>query len=210
MKSRSRRLLSPAFTAALGYAAELHADQPRKGPVAIPYVGHLLGVASLVLEHGGSETQAIAALLHDALEDRPRNGRTAREITEQFGPHVLRIVAACTDSVGANDPRDASTWRARKQRYVAHIAHMADDAALVSLADKLHNARKIALDLREQGESVWDRFTATKDDTLWYYRSVAGAFRLRLPDHVLTGELERTVREMHRSGERTVVRKRHR
>jgi (p)ppGpp synthase/HD superfamily hydrolase len=210
MKPRRRRLLSPAFTVALGYAAELHADQPRKGPVAIPYVGHLLGVASLVLEHGGSETQAIAALLHDALEDRPRNGRTEREIAERFGPDVLRIVAACTDSVGANDPRDASTWRARKQHYVAHIAHMADDAALVSLADKLHNARKIALDLREQGESVWDRFKATRDDTLWYYHSVAGAFRLRLPDHVLTGELERTVREMRRSGERPVVPKNHR
>ena len=94
---RRRRLLSRRFTDALAYAAELHADQQRKGPGDIPYIGHLLGVASLVLEHGGGEIEAIAALLHDALEDRPR---------------------------------DASTWHARKRRYVAHVADMFDDAAL--------------------------------------------------------------------------------
>jgi len=196
MNSPERRLLSPTFTDALEYAAELHTDQERKGPPGIPYVGHLLGVASLVLEHGGTETQAIAALLHDALEDRPRDGRTEREIIERFGPEVLRIVEACTDSVDPDDPRDASTWHARKQRYVDHVAQMPDDAALVSLADKLHNARKIVLDLREEGESVWGRFKATKDDTLWYYRSLATAFRARLSDHVLAEELESTVREM--------------
>lgn len=196
MNLPERRLLSPTFTDALEYAAELHTDQERKGPPGIPYVGHLLGVASLVLEHGGTETQAIAALLHDALEDRPRDGRTEREIIERFGPEVLRIVEACTDSVDPDDPRDASTWHARKQRYVDHVAQMPDDAALVSLADKLHNARKIVLDLREEGESVWGRFKATKDDTLWYYRSLATAFRARLSDHVLAEELESTVREM--------------
>ena len=191
-----RRLLSPAFTRALEYAAELHADHERKGPSGIPYLGHLLGVASLVLEHGGTETQAIAALLHDALEDRPHDGRTEREIGERFGPEVLRMVQACTDSTGPDDPRDASTWHARKQRYVGHVAQMPDDAALVSLADKLHNARKIVLDLREVGESVWARFKVGKDDTLWYYDALAKAFRARLPGNVLAEELERTVREM--------------
>jgi (p)ppGpp synthase/HD superfamily hydrolase len=196
------RLLSRRFTEALAYAAELHVDQRRKGPGGIPYIGHLLGVASLVLEHGGTETQAIAALLHDAIEDRPREGRTEREIANRFGPDVLRIVQACTDSVDPNDPRDASTWKARKQQYVAHIKHMDDDAALVSLADKLHNARKIVLDLREAGERVWNRFTATKNQTLWYYRALAAAFRSRLPVHVLALELERTVDEMHALGAR--------
>ena len=199
--SPERRLLSPTFTQALEYAAELHADQKRKGSAPIPYVGHLLGVASLVLEHGGTETQAIAALLHDALEDRPHDGRTEREIADRFGPEVLRIVQACTDSVGPDDPRDASTWHARKRQYVAHVAVMADDAALVSLADKLHNARKILLDLREVGDSVWGRFKATKDETLWYYRELATAFRARLPGHVLAEELERTVEEMQRVSE---------
>ena len=199
--SPERRLLSPTFTQALEYAAELHADQKRKGSAPIPYVGHLLGVASLVLEHGGTETEAIAALLHDALEDRPHDGRTEREIADRFGPEVLRIVQACTDSVGPDDPRDASTWHARKRQYVAHVAVMADDAALVSLADKLHNARKILLDLREVGDSVWGRFKATKDETLWYYRELATAFRARLPGHVLAEELERTVEEMQRVSE---------
>ena len=194
--SPTRRLLSPAFTAALEYAAELHADQQRKGTAPIPYVGHLLGVASLVLEHGGTETQAIAALLHDALEDRPHDGRTEREIAERFGPEVLRIVQACTDSIDPDDPRDASTWHARKQQYVAHIAHMDAEAALVSLADKLHNARKIVLDLRTDGERVWGWFKASKQDTRWYYDALAKAFRARLPGHVLAEELERTVREM--------------
>ena len=199
--SPERRLLSPTFTKALEYAAELHADQKRKGTAPIPYVGHLLGVASLVLEHGGTETEAIAALLHDALEDRPHDGRTEREIADRFGPEVLRIVQACTDSVGPDDPRDASTWHARKRQYVAHVAVMADDAALVSLADKLHNARKILLDLREVGDSVWGRFKATKDDTLWYYEKLAEAFQNRLPGHVLAEELERTVEEMQRVSE---------
>jgi GTP pyrophosphokinase len=197
---RRRRLLSPRFTEALTYAAELHADQQRKGPDRLPYIGHLLGVASLVLEHGGVETQAIAALLHDAIEDRPHDGRTEREIAERFGPEVLAIVQALTDSTDPDDPRDASTWHTRKQQYVAHVATMSDDAVLVSLADKLHNARKIVLDLREQGASVWGRFKATKDDTLWYYRELVTAFRSRLPGHVLAEELERTVAEMHESG----------
>ncbi len=149
-----------------------------------------------MLEHGGTETQAIAALLHDALEDRPHDGRTEREIAERFGPEVLRVVQACTDNLDPDDPRDASTWHARKRQYLVHVADMSDDIALVSLADKLHNGRKIALDLREQGETVWARFKAGKADTLWYYRALAEAFRARLPHHVLTEELERTVQEM--------------
>ena len=198
MKPRRRRLLSPTFTDALEYAAELHADQQRKGPPGIPYVGHLLGVASLVLEHGGTETQAVAALLHDALEDRPHDGRTEREIARRFGPDVLRIARACTDSVGGDDPRDASTWRLRKETYIAHLADTPTDALLVSLADKLHNARKILADLREIGEALWSRFKGGKDGTLWYYREVARAFRASPLDSVLVGELERTVGAMER------------
>jgi (p)ppGpp synthase/HD superfamily hydrolase len=196
----SGRAMSQDFTTALTYAAELHATQRRKGPAKIPYIAHLLGVASLVLEHGGTETQAIAALLHDAIEDHPNDGRTEREIHERFGSGVLAIVHACTDSLPDSDDRSAATWRPRKEAYLEHIPHVADEARLVSLADKLYNARAILRDLRDVGNAVWARFNVGRDDTLWYYRSLADAFltleSLPTQQRLLAEELARTVRAM--------------
>jgi (p)ppGpp synthase/HD superfamily hydrolase len=198
--------LTSAFNDALQYAAELHAGQVRKGPDGIPYIAHLIGVASVVLEYGGNETQAIAALLHDAIEDRPREGRTEREITERFGTSVVDIVLACTDNVPGSTDRSAASWKDRKEYYISHLADVSEEARLVSLADKLYNARAILKDLRHVGEKVWDRFKVTKDETLWYYKSLVEAFLATdaLPERqrLLTSELERTVGDMVRYGER--------
>lgn len=194
--------LTPAFNDALQYAAELHAGQVRKGPDGIPYIAHLIGVTSIVLEHGGSETQAIAALLHDAIEDRPRDGRTEREIAERFGTAVLDIVWACTDNVPSSTDRSAATWKDRKEFYIKHLADVSEAARLVSLADKLYNARAILDDLRRVGDKVWDRFKVTKEETLWYYKSLVDVFLSidPLPERqrLLAAELERVVDEMGR------------
>lgn len=165
-------LLSPRFHFALGYASQLHAAQSRKG-TTIPYAAHLLGVASLVLEHGGSENQAIAALLHDAAEDCGGSARL-REIRGMFGDEVADIVEVCTDSF--EDPKPA--WKPRKEAYLARLGKKsADDAALlVSLADKVHNARAIVRDHKVSGDAVWKRFTAQKHETSWYYKALAGIF----------------------------------
>jgi hypothetical protein len=210
-RSSARRLLSPTFTAALEYAAELHADQERKGPPGIPYVGHLLGVASLVLEHGGTETQAIAALLHDALEDRPHDGRTEQEIAERFGDAVVAIVRSCTDSLEGSNDRSARTWRERKTRYLSHLRHVSAEARLVALCDKLYNARAIVADQQRMGNRVWRRFNAGKVDTLWYYEELVAAFLRCDPvptEHRhLTMQFERTVGDMAAlaGGTRTMV-----
>jgi (p)ppGpp synthase/HD superfamily hydrolase len=151
----------------------------------------------LVLEHGGTETQAIAALLHDAIEDQPRDGETAREIGERFGSEVLRIVGACTDSLPGSSDRTAATWRARKERYLTHLREIDAAARLVSLADKVHNARAVLSDLRRIGDEVWSRFKVGKDETLWYYQALAEVFRASEPI-ALTAELDRTVSEMLR------------
>ena len=182
------------FRDALTWAAELHEDQERKGG-NIPYVAHLLGVASIVLEHGGSEDQAIAALLHDALEDQAHK-ISAGEITARFGDQVERIVQACTDG----DPeeqrdRNKERWYERKRKYISGIAAKPSQAILVSMADKLHNARAILEDYRALGPPVWSRFTTGKEGTLWYYRSMVDAFESSGHDR-LRGELRRTVSEL--------------
>ena len=164
------------FRDALVWAAELHEHQKRKGG-EIPYVAHLIGVASIVLEHGGDEDQAIAALLHDALEDQAHR-MTPGEIRTRFGEKVEKIVEACTNG----DPeeqrsRDKAKWRARKQKYIDEVATKPVEALLVSMADKLYNARSILEDYREIGEALWPRFTTGKDGTLWYYRSLLTAFK---------------------------------
>ena len=199
----SNTSLSPKFTEALQYAADLHAGQVRKGPDEIPYIAHLIGVASIVLEHGGTEIQAVGGLLHDAIEDQPREGRTEREIAERFGTEVLDIVVACTDSLDRSDPRDESTWKARKTKYIAHLRSVSEDARLVSLADKLYNARAILKDLHHVGNKVWDRFKVEKQETLWDYQSLVEAFLaidpLPTQHRLLAVELERTVGEMVKS-----------
>jgi len=158
------------FEAALVYAARLHRDQTRKGS-GIPYVNHLLAVAAIVGENGGSEEEVIAALLHDAPEDHGGRARL-EEIRERFGDEVAEIVAACTDTY--EDPKPA--WQPRKEAYVAHVRTAPASVRLVSAADKLHNARAILADLRVLGDALWGRFTGGKEGTLWYYRALVGAY----------------------------------
>jgi (p)ppGpp synthase/HD superfamily hydrolase len=191
--------LSPRFEAALVMATQLHAGQMRKGTeeqrrndTEIPYISHLLGVSSLVLEYGGTEDQAIAALLHDAVEDQG-GIKTLDRIKDHFGWEVAEIVDHCTDAY--EDPKPE--WRQRKETYVAEVAKMPSAAALVSCADKLHNARAILSDLRDIGEDLWDRFTGKKDGTLWYYRSLVDGFEKVLQNR-LTDELSRTVDEIEK------------
>jgi (p)ppGpp synthase/HD superfamily hydrolase len=179
-------LLSPRFEQALLMASRLHARQRRKG-ADIPYVSHLLAVASLVLEDGGSEDEAIAALLHDAVEDQG-GAPTLERIRQAFGDRVAGIVAGCTDS--DTDPKPP--WRERKERYIAHIRHAGPDVRRVSSADKLHNARAILADFRKHGDAVWDRFTADRQGVLWYYRSLVTAFR-QAGGGFLVDELDRVV-----------------
>ncbi|MEK7787843.1 MAG: HD domain-containing protein [Chloroflexota bacterium] len=183
--------LSRRFEEALAFAYQLHNGQARKA-TSVPYISHLLAVTSLVLEQGGDEDEAIAALLHDAVEDQ--GGAAAREqIRRRFGERVAGIVDGCTDTDATPKP----PWRARKEAYIAHLPQTSDSVRLVSAADKLHNARSILSDYRDQGEALWGRFQGGKEGTLWYYRTLADAFRSlgpkRLADELgrVRGEIER-------------------
>ena len=166
--------LGPKFFEALHYAAELHNNQVRKGG-EIPYIGHLLSVAGLVLEADGNETQAIAALLHDSAEDQGGEAVLA-EIGTRFGPDVAAIVGECSDTVETPKP----PWQQRKQRYIDHLGSASDDAVLVSLADKLDNARAILRDVRGVGPALWERFSVSDPAShLWYYRSLFAVYQRR-------------------------------
>jgi (p)ppGpp synthase/HD superfamily hydrolase len=182
-------LLGERFLRALDLALELHRGQARKGS-RIPYFGHLLGVASIVIETGGAEDDAIAALLHDAAEDQ--GGRAILErIRAEFGAPVAQVVEECSDSLGEPKP----PWRERKEAYLEHLERASDAALHVSLADKLHNVRTIVVDYRSDGERVWGRFSGERDEVLWYYRSLAVAFA-RLRPGPLATELDATVGEL--------------
>jgi len=186
-------MLSERFDRALIYASYLHRRQRRKGS-DVPYISHLLAVSALVIEHGGSEDQAIAALLHDAAEDQ--GGReTLDEIEQRFGPAVAAIVSDCTDSWV--EPRPA--WRPRKEAYLESLRHKPPQSLLVSLADKTHNARAIAVDHAAVGEAVWSRFTGGRDGSLWYYRALADTFTALMPG-VLARELDGTVARLEAAG----------
>ncbi|HMK28965.1 MAG TPA: HD domain-containing protein [Terriglobales bacterium] len=190
------RAFSERFGAALAYAADLHRLQTRKGKANIPYVGHLLGVASLVIEAGGDEEMAIAALLHDAVEDQGGRPRL-EEIRDRFGARVAHIVEGCTDS----DQTPKPPWLERKRQYIEHVRQVADsEVCFVSAADKLHNARTILTDFRRLGDKVWERFSGKKDGTLWYYRTIVNAFReaqnRRAPDRALAAGYSRIVDEL--------------
>ena len=185
-------MLTDRFDDALGYAARLHRDQRRKG-TDIPYVAHLLGVASIALELGADEDQAIAALLHDSIEDQ---GATEAGIAARFGMAVARIVMDCTDSHVVPKP----AWRPRKEAYVASLAKKPAASLLVSCADKIHNAQAIVNDLEVHGEALWSRFTGGRDGTLWYYRTLADAFAGLLPG-IASARLGGIVREMTRLSE---------
>ncbi len=182
-------LLSDRFSQALCYATQLHAQQVRKGS-GVPYVAHLLGVASLALEYGATEDEAIAALLHDAIEDQ--GGVVTREaIRQQFGDTVTAIVEGCTDADTVPKP----PWRERKQAYIQHLPTASASVRLVSACDKLHNARSILRDYREQGEALWQRFKGGKEGTLWYYRTLVTTFWQTDPAPVVE-ELDRVVSEL--------------
>ena len=181
--------ISTLFDQALHYAVLVHAGQTRKG-TTIPYISHLLGVTSIALEYGATETEAIAALLHDAGEDAGGEGRIA-DIRRRFGNAVADIVEGCTDTV--EHPKPA--WRARKQKYIDHVASASPSVILVSAADKLHNARAILSDYREIGEQIWLRFNGGKDGTLWYYRELLSAFRTS-DDTPLLRELDAVVTQL--------------
>lgn len=186
-----RHPLSDRFSSALVLACELHRVQSRKA-TQIPYVAHLLAVASIALEHGATEDEAIAALLHDAVEDQG-GAATATRIREQFGATVADIVVACSDTDVVPKP----PWRPRKEAYIAHVRSAPASVRLVSAADKLHNARAILADYREIGEAVWDRFSGGRDGTLWYYRSLVEAFGSHGTNRLVT-ELDRVVSELER------------
>lgn len=183
--------LTTRFTGAVAYAARLHAQQKRKGTER-PYIAHLLAVASIVLDHGGDEDTAIAALLHDAVEDQGGRPRLA-EIRRKFGARVARIVDGCTDAY--TDPKPP--WRPRKERYIAHLAEALAEVRLVSAADKLHNAREILADYRRIGDALWSRFQGGKEGTLWYYRALLEALR-QAGTSPLVEEIERVVTELER------------
>jgi len=184
--------LTTRFDEALTFASRLHASQVRKG-TKIPYISHLLAVAGLALENGASEDEAIAALLHDAVEDQ--GGAAAREeIRRRFGDSVVQIIDGCTDA----DVIPKPPWHERKEKYMAHIREASPSVRLVSAADKLHNARAILADYRVMGEALWDRFNGGKAGTLWNYRSLVEAFRQASGSIPLVEELDRVVSELER------------
>jgi (p)ppGpp synthase/HD superfamily hydrolase len=181
--------LGPRFLHAFQFAAEKHAGQTRKAST-IPYIAHLMGVASLVLEAGGDEDLAIAALLHDVVEDCG-GAPMLREVRRRFGNRVAKVVDGCTDA--DTDPKPP--WRERKENYLRHLADADADTLLVSAADKLNNVRSILSDYREIGEFVWNRFNGGREGTLWYYRSLRDEF-LRHGRNRITRELELAVNEL--------------
>lgn len=186
---------SPHFTdrfdRALAYASAAHRQQTRKGS-NIPYVSHLLGVSAIALENGADEDQAIAALLHDAVEDQGGTERLA-DIRAAFGERVANIVAHCTDT----DVEPKPPWRPRKEAYIAHLSSAPHDALEVSLADKTHNASAIVADLQCHGEAVWERFTGGREGSLWYYRTLSDRFCELIPGPG-SNRLARLVEEIER------------
>lgn len=183
--------LTERFESALIYAVRLHATQKRKGNGS-PYVSHLLAVTALVLEAGGDEDLAIAALLHDAVEDQG-GVKTLEEIRRRFGERVAATVDGCSDTYVMPKP----PWRERKEKYLQHLPQASEDVRLVSLADKIHNARSILQGFREEGHRVWQRFRGGKEGTLWYYATLVDIFKA-VDSSYLVDELERTVREIER------------
>ena len=181
--------LGPRFRRALRFAADKHSGQTRKGST-IPYVAHLIGVASLVLEAGGDEDLAIAALLHDVVEDC--GGRPMlKQVERRFGKRVAKIVDGCTDAYIEPKP----PWKERKDNYIQRLTKENADTCLVSAADKLNNIRSIISDYREIGESVWSRFNGGREGTLWYYRTLRDVFLQSKPNRI-TRDFDLAVKEL--------------
>lgn len=169
MSAGDRTMYGPRFDSALAFASGCHFGQRRKGSGA-PYITHPLAVAAIVGSYGGDEDQAVAALLHDVMEDC---GVSRQTIGDRYGERVAAIVEACTDSTERPKP----PWRPRKEAHIAHVRDQAEHIKLVMAADKLHNAQSILRDLRRRsvGEVVWRRFSAEKGEVLWYYRAITDA-----------------------------------
>jgi (p)ppGpp synthase/HD superfamily hydrolase len=163
---------------AVRYAAEQHADQTRKGG-DVPYLSHLLAVASLVLEDGGDEDQVIAGLLHDVAEDQGGEQRLT-EVRALFGERVERIVRACSDSL-VEDPDAKEDWQLRKERAIGALADAPEFALTVVAADKLHNLRSTALDLDLRGDDVWTIFRTGREGFLWYNEQLHDLLKRRIP-----------------------------
>ncbi|HEX3819089.1 MAG TPA: HD domain-containing protein [Candidatus Sulfotelmatobacter sp.] len=181
--------LGPRFLRAFEFAAEKHAGQVRKAST-IPYIAHLMGVASLVLEAGGDEDLAIAALLHDVVEDCG-GAPMLKEVRRRFGLRVAKLVDGCTDA----DTYPKPPWRERKEKYIRHLQKADADTRLVSAADKLNNVRSILSDYRTVGESVWSRFNGGRDGTLWYYRTLRDNFLRHKPNRI-TRDFDLAVKEL--------------
>ncbi len=182
---------SARFEKALKYAVSLHRSQLRKG-TEIPYVAHLLGVCSIALYHGANEEEAIAALLHDVVEDQGGQPRL-EEIRAQFGDKVAEIVAGCTDT----DTIPKPPWRERKQAYLDHLRGAAAPVRFVAACDKLENIQAMLRDYREMGESLWSRFNAGKEEQLWFFRLFIEILRQAGPSR-LAEDLDRNVSELER------------
>lgn len=183
---------SERFERALTHAAQLHRRQVRKGSQA-PYIGHLLGVAAIAIDYGADEDEAVAALLHDAVEDQG-GAEVLAEIREMFGSRVADIVDGCSDT----DTIPKPPWRERKEQYVAHVADASPSVRFVSSADKLHNALSILRDYRQLGEDLWSRFRGGKEGTLWYYRALVEAYRAAGGTPVVD-DLDRVVSALERA-----------
>lgn len=198
MSAEPRFVPSPALGRAASWAVEMHAGQVRKA-TGIPYVSHLFAVAAIAMEYGADEDQAIAALLHDVIED---TSATSHDVSDRFGERVAGLVVACSDSEGEPKP----PWRERKEAYLRHVASMRADALVVTMADKLHNAASIRRDLRTEGLAMFARFTnARPEDQLWYFEALAAEYRTRVGDQLqllqLVDELDRVVADVRRQVE---------
>ena len=203
MSARSKTRLRPnkgpqltfKFKTALAYASSIHGGKLRK-KTRIPDIGHILGVTAIALEYGANEAEAIAALLHDAVEDAGGKKRL-RDIRNKFGPKVAGIVEGCTDSMAEAKP----PWLERKKRYVAHVRKASISTKLVSAADKLQNVRSLLRNYREDGNRLWQRYASGKNGALWYYRALVRAFagkRIK----PLVQELDRVVSELEKLANR--------
>ena len=189
--------LTAKFTSAVDYARHIHIER-RKG-TDIPYMAHLLGVASLVMGEAGragfqvTEDMVIAALLHDAVEDHGGLLRQ-QDIEQNFGPNVARMVEGLSDSF-SEDASKKLSWMERKQAYIQRLRGEPEDVRLISAADKLYNARAILEDYREIGPKVWDRFKRGRSDQIWYFDELIAVFKSFGTSGVVE-ELERVVEEL--------------
>lgn len=187
-------ILSDRYQEALNLAFELHRNDFRKAK-STPYMAHLLCVSSMVMEDGGNEEEAIAALLHDALEDHPEL-ISFEEIGQRFGSLVAEIVRGCSDTPDDYTGGAKPAWRERKQAYLDHLKQTPQHVLRVALADKLHNSRDICNDLRSDGEKVWDRFNADRDEQLWYFGKLLTVFAERFNGSKMLRQFKDVVEEI--------------